>query len=371
MADDPYRVLGLTSDASGDAIKRAYRKLAMEHHPDKNPGDQASEETFKRVSEAYGILSDPDKRRTYDLYGTSNGEASLDDLLTQMFAGSFVFMDRQEQPSSTVHEHPPDSVDVELSLVEVVHGTTKRVEFELLQACDGCGGTGAKAPSDVVPCASCGGRGVLIRAFGPLVQHTTCGDCAGRGRRIKDVERRCARCQGGRTQYIPRTFELKIPAGVPNGYEMTLAGQGAYDDARGACRDISFRFRHVAEPPYTVDDNGLDVRMRLSVSLDELLGGFSKVVEALGEPLVVHSCGYFDPTATHPRLTGGGLLDVSTQRRGDLSVSFDVVYPPCLDLDAVREQARKDMVNVDPRLRCLNVQQQRSSDRPATSPPPA
>ncbi len=230
---DYYEVLGLARGATDDEVKKAYRKAAMKHHPDRNPGDKQAEEKFKEVSEAYEVLSNAEKRAAYD----AHGHAGLDPSMGGFGAGGFnqganfsdifgdVFGDifgggRGSQRSNRGADL---RYTLEISLEDAVHGAKVTIKVPTMVPCESCSGSGARRGSSPVPCTTCNGRGEVRMQQGFFSVQQTCPSCRGRGRMIKDP---CPDCRGqGRVENI-RSLEVKIPAGVDSGDRIRLAGEG-------------------------------------------------------------------------------------------------------------------------------------------------
>nr|MCU0752244.1 DnaJ domain-containing protein [Akkermansiaceae bacterium] len=218
---DYYEVLGVSRDAGADEIKKAYRKLAVKFHPDKNPGDHTAEEKFKELGEAYEALSDPDKRAAYDRYGHAafsggggrpgGGFHDPMDIFSQIFGGGFEEFFGGGSPSRRGSGKQRGSdlrYDLEISLEEAARGVEKELEIERYVPCDTCGARGSKGSGGVKVCSTCGGRGVVARQAGIFIQQSTCPECRGAGETISDP---CTSCKGdGRVQRDSR-IKLRIP----------------------------------------------------------------------------------------------------------------------------------------------------------------
>ena len=321
---DLYADLGIPRGASPDDVKKAYRKLALRLHPDKNPGDSAAAEQFRRVAHAYEVLSDPERRERYDATGQDGTEApghefevDISHLFSNLFGGGFspfgpahhfAFGGAAEEDAAVRH------VDVRVSMMDVMNGARKTVELDTNVQCSKCSGSGAKDPSDVVQCPDCEGRGSIMRPFGPMMMMSApCGRCAGAGVSVR-AGRACDACRGAKR--VPETarVEVPVPVGVRHGHETTVnhAAVGA----------LNVRFLHHGFE-HEVDDSH-NVRVCLAVGLPEVLCGLRRVVDVCGETHVVEADGYFDPSKA--RVVRGGGLPRSQHERGDLVVTFDVSY---------------------------------------------
>jgi molecular chaperone DnaJ len=231
---DYYEVLGVGREADEAVLKTAYRKLAHQHHPDKNPGDKAAEERFKEVSEAYAVLSDPDKRARYDRFGFAGGQGSPDDpfgfgaagvgindifgeIFGEMFGGGGGRRQRPRSRGSDFRYH------LELTLEEAAFGVEKELEIPKARRCEPCGGTGARAGTSPRACPTCGGSGELRLTQGFFSIARTCHHCQGSGRVIPD---RCPSCSGSGTVRETARVLVKIPPGVDTGTRVRSTGDG-------------------------------------------------------------------------------------------------------------------------------------------------
>ncbi|HET9117181.1 MAG TPA: DnaJ domain-containing protein, partial [Pseudonocardiaceae bacterium] len=249
---DFYAELGISSTASADEIKRAYRKLARELHPDANPGDSRAEARFKSVSEAYGVLSDSEKRKQYDdarslfnggfrpggggfggqggfdlgdLFGAGSGRAGDTGGLGDLLGG--LFGNRGGAASGAATSRPRRGTDIEtevrLDFADAVHGVTVPLRIASPSSCGSCGGSGARAGTVPRACAACGGSGFVTRNQGAFAFSEPCRDCRGTGRIIDDP---CTECGGRGVSNRHRTLTMRIPPGVADGQRIRLAGQG-------------------------------------------------------------------------------------------------------------------------------------------------
>ncbi len=256
---DYYQTLGVDRDASADQIKRAYRKLALKFHPDRNPGDAAAEEKFKQAAEAYEVLSDPEKKSAYDRFGHEGLRGSFsgggfqwsdfshfqdfEDVLGSFFRGGIfgdLFGGSQRGGRREVFHRGSDlKVTLRLSLAEMAAGVEKKIRVNRLETCDGCDGSGAYDDDAVKTCASCGGAGQVrqIRRslFGQFVNLTTCSACGGRGRIITKP---CSKCGGEGRSRGSTTISVKIPPGVRDGNYIPIRGKGNVGPQKGPAGDV-------------------------------------------------------------------------------------------------------------------------------------
>jgi molecular chaperone DnaJ len=320
----PYDVLEVDRGCTAEELKRAYRRLALLHHPDKNPADPGR---FTRINAAYAVLSDEDKRRHYDLHGTVD-PPPLD--FAQVFKDIFAdlpqgFFGHQQRAGEAVEVEDesspppkPEVVDVPVALADIVHGCHKLIEYEALDACPSCG-------KDV--CAACGGRGVQHLRLGFMTAVSTCSACGGRrAASAKD----CQACGSARTVYVKKSFDLHLPAGLPDGHVHVLKAQGSYDVDARAHRDLLLRFAYEAGDGCSVDPDTRDVHLTLPVTLEEVLCGFDKQVAPYGErspPVPVRTQAYANPSRPIV-FARQGLPAVDGGPRSDLVVHLEVAYPP-------------------------------------------
>lgn len=245
MELDYYEVLGISQSSSQDEIKKAYRKLAMKYHPDRNPNDKEAEEKFKQSTEAYEVLSDSNKRQIYDTYGheglKSRGYQGPDfeDIFSSfgdIFGDIFGFGRAETQRSKHGPIRGADlRYDLSISFMEAVHGAAKNIEIERPDTCWTCEGTGLRPGHKPVTCSACHGRGQVVRAQGFFRMSTTCPQCHGTGEIIKDP---CTDCDGVGLVRSRKKVSLKIPAGVDTGAKMRLQGNGEGGRKGGPAGDL-------------------------------------------------------------------------------------------------------------------------------------
>lgn len=350
MADkrDYYEVLGVSRNATAEEIKKAYRKLAVKYHPDKNPGDHTAEDKFKELGEAYEALSDEDKRAAYDRYGhaafangggRSGGFHDPMDVFSQIFGGAFgggfeeFFGGGGSQRKGSTKLRGSDlRYDLEISLEEAASGIEKELEIERYVPCDTCSAKGTKGTGGVKPCQTCGGHGVVTRQAGIFIQQSTCPECRGAGQTISDP---CSSCKGeGRVQRDSR-IKLRIPAGVDTGTRLRSTGNGDAGVRGGAAGDL-YVFLHVKDHDvFQRDDADLFCEVPLPFST-AALGGELKVPTLDGQSSIKIPAGTQGGTVF--RLRDKGMPSLSSgARRGDLNVRVQVEVPTKLN----REQQDK------------------------------
>lgn len=341
MATDYYALLEVASDASADEIKRAYRRLARQLHPDTNP-DPTAEGRFKEVALAYEVLSDPDKRQHYDRYGPDGGGANggfagggVNDIFDAFFGGNSPFGGgaRGRAPSG-----PPRGADLEvvadLSFEEAVFGTRQPVEVRTAVACEPCEATGAKPGTEPITCLECAGVGQVQRVrqsfLGQMVTNSVCPRCNGQGRVINDP---CDSCQGEGRIIEDRTYTVDIPAGVDTGSTLRLTGRGAVGPRGGRAGDLYVHVRAASHDRFS--RSGIDLHADLRISFTQAaLGAHLEFATLDGAEDLVIPRG--TPTGREFRLRGRGVPHLERRQRGDLIVSAVVDVPT--DLTAEQEE---------------------------------
>ncbi len=299
---DYYEILGVGKSATQDEIKKAYRKLAMQYHPDRNPGNKEAEEKFKEAAEAYEVLSNDEKRAKYDRYGHSGLKGGQDfhsyqnvndifshfsDIFGGAFGGSSIFDDffggssthRGRQRSGGT----PGSdlkITLKLTLEEIATGTTKKVKIKKYNKCSSCNGTGAKSSGAFKTCSVCNGSGEIRQVsrsiFGQFVNITTCNNCGGSGKVISDP---CSNCSGDGRVHDETTIKINVPAGVYDGSYMTLRGEGNAGKNGGPAGDIIVVFEELHHEFFTRD--GDNVVYELFISYPEAVMGTEVEVPTL------------------------------------------------------------------------------------------
>jgi len=339
---DYYEILGVSKSASAEEIKKAYRKLAVKFHPDKNPGDAAAEEKFKELGEAYEALSDADKRAAYDRYGHAafsgpgggggGGFHDPMDMFSQVFGGAFgggfeeFFGGGGGRGKRSGKQRGSDlRYDLEITLEEAAKGVEKELEIERNVGCEKCATKGTKGSGGVSTCPTCGGRGVVARQAGIFIQQSTCPQCRGTGEIIADP---CDSCRGeGRVQRESR-IKLRIPAGVDTGNRLRSTGNGDAGVRGGAAGDL-YVFIHVRDHDVFErehDDLACEVPLPFSVAA---LSGELKVPTLDGTSSIKIPAGTQGGTVF--RLREKGMPALSGGRRGDLHVRVQVEVPTKLN----------------------------------------
>jgi molecular chaperone DnaJ len=332
---DYYEVLGVVRGCSAEDLKKAYRKLAMQYHPDRNQGDKAAEERFKEIGEAYSVLSDPDKRQRYDSFGHAAeqmpdfGGFSFDsafDLFDMFFGGG----QRRGGRSRTGPQRGSDlRMNLEISFEDAVHGASRTIEVPRADTCAECGGSGSEPGHSAVTCPQCSGSGQVRRAvqsiFGQVVNVTACPKCHGEGR---VVDHPCAHCRGQGRVESRKTLEVQIPAGVDEDMQVRVAGEGEAGPRGGPSGDLYLAFR--IKPHAHLERRGVDVIYELPVTIPQaVLGDRITVPTVDGEHVVELPAGTQHGKVI--KIQGIGVPHVRTGRRGDQLCVVQVVVPAHLD----------------------------------------
>jgi molecular chaperone DnaJ len=333
---DYYEVLGVARGASAEELKKAYRKLAMQYHPDRNQGDKAAEERFKEIGEAYSVLSDPEKRQRYDAFGHAGdqmpdfGGFSFDsafDLFDMFFGGGG---GRRGGRSRTGPQRGSDlRMNLEIAFEDAVHGATRTIEVPRADTCPECSGSGSEPGHTSVTCPQCNGAGQVRRAvqsiFGQVVNVSACPRCHGEGR---IVEHPCQHCRGQGRVESRKTLEVQIPAGVDEDMQVRVAGEGEAGPRGGPPGDLYLAFR--IKPHPHLDRRGVDVVYELPVSIPQaVLGDRITVPTVDGEHVIDLPAGTQHGKVI--KIQGIGVPHVRTGRRGDQLCVVHVVVPAHLD----------------------------------------
>ncbi|MGM0577071.1 MAG: molecular chaperone DnaJ [Myxococcota bacterium] len=325
---DYYEALGVSRDADAREVKRAYRKMALKYHPDRNHGDTEAEERFKECSEAYQVLSDPDKRRIYDQFGHEGLSGSgyggftggFEDIFSQ-FGDIFGDIFGGGGARRRARRGADMRYDLELDFEEAAFGTKKDLSFRRREICDTCEGSGAKPGTSPTTCSGCQGSGRVTRQQGFFMVQTTCPVCRGDGRII---ESRCEGCGGQGMAAVERDVSVSIPPGVDDGVRMRVGGEGEPAPG-GAARGDLYVFIHV-RPHDVFQRDGADVYMDLDMSYTQAALGDEVTVPTLHGDETVKI-----PSGTQPgsvlRLRGKGIPRLRGRGKGDQFVTLNLQVP--------------------------------------------
>jgi molecular chaperone DnaJ len=330
---DLYETLGVSKDASQDEIKKAYRKLARQYHPDNNPGDAAAEERFKEVQTAYDVLSDAEKRKQYDRFGAANGRAGpggftfntenldfgdLGDIFGGLFGG-FGGGGRQQQQRG--RRGRDLEVEVRLSFEDSLHGVETKIPVQLETACRECGGSGAQPGTAPTLCPECHGRGVVSENQGLFALSQPCPRCRGNGTVIEDP---CPHCKGSGRERRTKRYTVKIPAGVKDGSKIRLRGKGEAGYGGAEAGDLYVVTR--VAPSKTFERRGNDLVVEVPVSFtDAAMGANARVPTPDGPVTVKVKPGTVDGTML--RVKGKGAPKLKGSGRGDVLARVKIQVP--------------------------------------------
>jgi len=348
---DYYEVLGVSKSATAEEIKKAYRQKAIQFHPDKNPGDKASEEKFKEAAEAYEILSSPEKKQRYDQFGHagmgnqggfSGQHMTMEDIFSSfgdIFGGGgfsgFGGFGGGGSRGQRVNRGSNLRIKVTLNLSEVANGCEKKLKVKKYISCDSCHGSGAKGSSGHTTCSTCKGSGQVTRIsnsiFGQIQQSSTCPTCSGEG---KIITQKCEKCYGEGLVQGEEVVTVKIPAGVGEGMQLSVGGKGNAARRGGVPGDLLVLIAEEEHPELIRDENDLIYNLFLSFP-DLTLGLTAEIPTIDGKVKVKVEAG------TQPekilRLRGKGIPDVNGYGKGDLLVKIHAWVPQKLSSEEKKQ----------------------------------
>ena len=326
---DYYEVLGIDRSASADAIKSAYRKLALKYHPDRNQGSQEAEDRFKEAAEAYSVLSDSEKRSRYDRFGHEGvrGQggfnpqdfADFGDIFGDIFGFSDLFGGGGR--GSRARRGSDLQYELEVDFQDAVFGMSTDIQFPRVESCGSCAGSGAKPGTRPRTCPTCGGRGQVYYQQGFFSVGRTCSACAGAGR---IVEQPCEECRGGGTTRKQRKLKITIPAGVDNGTRLRLSNEGEAGPMGGPPGDLYVLIRVRDHELFHREGNDLHLETAINVA-QAALGAEIDVPTLEGDQKIRIEAG--TQSGSRFRIRGKGVPEVSSSRRGDLIVHINVRVP--------------------------------------------
>lgn len=341
---DYYEILGVNKTASADEIKKAYRKVAMQFHPDRNPGDKAAEEKFKEAAEAYEVLSDADKKAQYDRYGHagvsgngrgfSGGGMNMEDIFSQFgdvfgedLFGSFFGGSGGRGRTSRARGVRGSNLRVKIKLTyeEIAKGVTKNIKVKKHVVCNTCSGSGAKDKGSVQTCGTCGGSGQVRRVtntfIGQMQTVTTCPTCNGEG---STITAKCTACKGEGRVYGEEAISIEIPAGVQEGMQLNLSGKGNAGERGGAPGDLIILIEE--EPHKELQRDGMNVAYDLHISFTDAVFGTQLEVPTIDGRAKIKI-----PAGTQSgkifRLKGKGFPAVNSYQKGDQLIHVNIWTP--------------------------------------------
>jgi len=314
---DYYEVLGLKKGATADEIKKAYRKLAKEHHPDKNQGDKEAEDKFKEISEAYEHLSDADKKAKYDRFGHDGGSGRG----FNPFKGGFnPFAGFEQQQRVRVGDNM--SLILKLTQEEIFTGTKKTYKYTRNVSCTDCGGHGG---ADVHDCSDCGGTGTVTQVFntpiGYVQQQTTCTLCSGTG---KKYTTECNTCHGSGLKKTEETIDVEVPAGVQEGMAFVMEGKG-HGVKSGIEGDLHIKIMELPHKTYT--RNGADLKMTLKLNYHQLVLGDKVIIPTIEGGEIRMSVPEGSDVGSNLRVPFKGTKIYGKEGRGDIIVTLGIDIP--------------------------------------------
>jgi molecular chaperone DnaJ len=339
---DYYEVLGVARDCDNEVLKGAYRKLALQHHPDRNPGNHHAEEKFKEAAEAYSVLSDPQKRAAFDRFGhqgvptaagggfDANGFPDLGDILNEMFGFGEVFGGGSKQRRTRAQRGEDVRYDLDISFEDSMRGMAADLQIPRMEECGRCKGQGAEPEDGLTTCPMCRGRGEVIYQQAFLSVRRTCTQCSGRGQIIR---RPCKECKGQAYLRRERKLKVNIPAGVDNGTQMRLSQEGQPGANGGPPGDL-FVVLKVAEHPI-FERHEYDLHCTVPVNIAQAALGCS--VDVLTFDGLQHvKVPEGSQAGARLRLKGLGVPHLNSSARGDLFVHVSVKVPQKLTRDQRR-----------------------------------
>lgn len=362
MARDYYGILGVERGASDAEIKKAYRKLALKFHPDRNPDDETAAASFRDVSDAYEVLSDPEKRRVVDMggdpldssaggmgggFGGGFSGGGLGDIFDAFFGGG----GGPRQRRSRVQPGADALLAMELDLEECFTGVRKTVTVDTAVVCEECEGTGSESKAAPTTCPDCQGAGEVQQVqrspLGNMLTSRPCGRCRGTGELIEDP---CQNCSGDGRVRARRDLTVNIPAGIADGMRVRMAGQGEVGPGGGPAGDLYVEVHSNPHPVFTRDGDDLHLSVKVPM-VDAALGTTVELENLVGETLTIEVEPGTQPT-DEIRLQGRGMPHLRGQRDGDIIAHVEVEVPTKLDstsrelLESLRDH-RSDNAHVD------------------------
>jgi molecular chaperone DnaJ len=366
---DYYDILGVTRSSTADEIKKAYRKMAIKYHPDKNPGDKQSEENFKEAAEAYEVLSNAEKKRRYDQFGHAGGASSpnggggfggghmnMEDIFSQfgdIFGGggspfdSFFGGQQQSRGGRRAARGSNLRIKVKLSLEEIANGVEKKIKVNKQIICDTCDGSGAKDKSSFNTCQTCNGSGAVRRVtntiLGQMQTTSTCPTCNGEGTQITS---KCTSCHGDGLTRGEETISINIPAGVSEGMQLSMGGKGNAAPRGGTPGDLIILIEETPHESLKREGNNVIYDLHISF-IDAAIGASIEVPTIDGKAKIKIDAGTQGGKIL--RLKGKGVPEVNSYHRGDQLIYVNIWTPKALSKDELEILERlKDSPNFKP-----------------------
>ncbi|MBQ9420113.1 MAG: molecular chaperone DnaJ [Synergistaceae bacterium] len=337
--EDLYEILEVSRDATQDEIKKAYRKLVKQYHPDAHPGDKDIEEKFKKINAAYSVLGDAQKRARYDQFGTADAGSSpfggmggvdlgdlFGDLFSQTFTGGFGGFSSSRRPSNAPRRGNDIETVVTVTLLEAMKGVTRKIDVMKWEMCQTCGGSGAKPGTSPETCPRCKGQGQIRQSqqsmFGQFVSITTCPECHGTGKVIKE---KCSECGGVGKVRKKHTLEVKIPAGVERNMRLRIAEAGEAGTNGGEPGDLYLVIDVGLDPNFERD--GKDLHTTLVLTYPQAVLGTEAEIKTLDGTLEKISVPAGTSHGQVLKVKGKGMPKINSRSKGDLYAHVFIEIP--------------------------------------------
>lgn len=341
--EDLYNILEVDRSSDIGEIKKSFKRLAIKNHPDKCDNDPVKADKFKKISEAYSVLSDPTKRSKYDQFGViddnnNNHNQNVHDIFSEIFGGmgggmsfsfssggpDMMFNNIFSQFGIREEKIEQDEIEIKIDICDIYYGKKKKIEFELLDKCMACDGCGAENPHMIIKCITCNGQGTITHQIVPMIiTQSICPSCAGKCSIIKN-NNFCKTCKGNKTIYKKKVYELRIPKGIPNNYKEVKKGMGGYILEKKRYKDMIYKFVYDIPDPYKIDIYN-NVYITHHISLEELLCGFKKEIKLYDEDYTLISDKYFNPTDP-VKINNMGCYNIKDNKNGNLEIQFVIIY---------------------------------------------
>lgn len=355
MAKDFYEVLGVERNASTEDIKKAYRKLAMQYHPDRNSGDSEAEKRFKEVGEAYGVLSDTQKRQQYDIYGSTSGtggfsgfqsDFDVSDIFESFFGWGFSGGNSRRRQTEFRGEDVESFLRVDLKTS--IYGGKDTVVFDKMQHCETCHGDGGSGKKT---CESCSGKWRVVYTsqtpFGVVQQTRTCGACEGSGEVFESV---CSDCHGKKRTRVKKKIDIDIPAGIDDEMIIKLTGEGNDGVGTKQSWDLYVKFSVETQEKWLQRD-GVDLHYNVEIDVLEAILGTHKEINI---PVIGKRTLKIEPGTqpqTEMRINGDGVKHIDRDAKGDLFLHLDIKIPKKLSKE---EREHYEQIAAEKKIQVLN-----------------